>query len=331
MYFHIMTGHQYLHQLDDGILITTRDGTILTANPAFRRLIRGDWELPGDLASFIPSLPIPLATERDDLKNKIILAIQNGSPVRNLEIHLVRPDGGEEWVELSMKRTTDEHLIWIFRRITRWKRAEGVLREREERYRLLFHGGNDAVVVYRLTPEGYPEEFIEANEIAYGRLGYSREELLRRSPADIVPPERVGEVLGIVKQLLIRDHLRFETEHVRSNGSRFPVEINAHRIVLGDQVAILSIARDISERRRSEDIQKRALMQIEENIEQFAILGDHIRNPLGALIGYAEFCDQTYLGKIHEQAALIRGYLDQLDHGWIESEKVREFIRRHYR
>jgi len=331
MYFYTMQAHPYLHQLDDGILITTRDGTITSANPALQRLIRGDREVTGDLVSFFSSFPGSSTGDEADLLAEITGAVQRGRPLWNREIHLMHPDGEEQWVELSMKKTSDDHLIWIFRGITRWKRAEAILREREEKYRLLFHGGNDAIVVYRLTPEGHPEEFIEANEIACRRLGYSRGELGRLSPADIVPPDRVGEVLGIVKRFLIRDHLRFETEHVRSNGSRFPVEINAHRIPLGDQVAILSISRDISERRRNEEIQKKSFSQIEENIEQFAILGDHIRNPLGAIIGYAEFCDPAYLGKIHDQADLIRAYLDQLDQGWIESEKVREFIRRHYR
>ena len=326
-----MQTHPYLHQLDDGILITTPDGIITSSNPAIQRLIRWDREVTGDLASFFSSMLSLSAGDEADLLAEITRVIQGGRPLWNREIHLMHPDGEEQWVELSMKPTSDDHLIWIFRGITRWKRAEAVLREREEKYRHLFHGGNDAIVVYRLTPEGHPEEFIEVNEIACRRLGYSRGELGRLSPADIVPPDRVGEVLGIVKQFLIRDHLRFETEHVRSNGSRLPVEINAHRILLGDQVAIFSISRDISERRRNEEIQKKSFSQIEENIEQFAILGDHIRNPLGAIIGYAEFCDPVYLGKIHDQADLIRGYLDQLDQGWIESEKVREFIRRHYR
>ncbi len=35
--------------------------------------------------------------------------------------------------------------------------------------------------------------------------------------------------------------------------------------------------------------------------------------------------------EIRAQVEIIRGYLDQLDRGWIKSETVRSFLRRHYR
>ena len=59
------------------------------------------------------------------------------------------------------------------------------------------------------------------------------------------------------------------------------------------------------------------------NIEQFAILGDHIRNPLTVILGYAECVDEQFADEIRRQTKVILGYLDQLDRGWIESEKVR--------
>ena len=42
---------------------------------------------------------------------------------------------------------------------------------------------------------------------------------------------------------------------------------------------------DITDKKQNETVKRKALEQIEKNIEQFAILGDHIRNPLAVIVG----------------------------------------------
>ncbi|MDD2788162.1 MAG: histidine kinase, partial [Methanoculleus sp.] len=64
--------------------------------------------------------------------------------------------------------------------------------------------------------------------------------------------------------------------------------------------------------------------------EQFAVLGDHIRQPLQVTLGRAELLDdEVTAGVIREQVERINDYIRQLDRGWVESRKVREFLRRH--
>jgi sensor domain CHASE-containing protein len=69
--------------------------------------------------------------------------------------------------------------------------------------------------------------------------------------------------------------------------------------------------------------------QIDRNIEQFAILGDHIRNPLTVIVALADLHDSDISQEIIEQARIINDIINQLDVGWIESEKVKEFLRRY--
>ncbi len=75
---------------------------------------------------------------------------------------------------------------------------------------------------------------------------------------------------------------------------------------------------------------KIAFKQIEDNIVKLAILIDEIRNPLAALLAYAELMvsDEHTLEKIKSQVWRIDRVLDLLDRGWIESEKVRGFLKR---
>ncbi|MDD1702943.1 MAG: PAS domain S-box protein [Methanoregula sp.] len=87
---------------------------------------------------------------------------------------------------------------------------------------------------------------------------------------------------------------------------------------------------DITDKKQLESVKRKALEQIEKNIEQFAILGDHIRNPLAVIVGLSSLAPGEVTDKIILQAREIDRIVSQLDMGWIESEKVREFIRRYY-
>jgi hypothetical protein len=88
---------------------------------------------------------------------------------------------------------------------------------------------------------------------------------------------------------------------------------------------------DITELTEMEQFKKDAYAQIEKNIEQFAILGDHIRNPLTAIIGLSDLLEEkATAGKIHTLATEINDIITRIDRGWIESEKVRNIIRKYY-
>jgi light-regulated signal transduction histidine kinase (bacteriophytochrome) len=98
----------------------------------------------------------------------------------------------------------------------------------------------------------------------------------------------------------------------------------------GKPICIMASFIDITERKQMEMAKKKALEQIEQNIEQFAILGDHIRNPLAVIMGLSSLAPGEISDKIILQAREIDRIVTQLDRGWIESEKVRDFIRRYY-
>ena len=80
-----------------------------------------------------------------------------------------------------------------------------------------------------------------------------------------------------------------------------------------------------------ERLKKDAYDRIEKNIEQFAILGDHLRNPVTAIVGLCDLLDdKTIAQKIIGQAKEIDRIITQIDQGWIESEKVRTVIKKYY-
>lgn len=86
---------------------------------------------------------------------------------------------------------------------------------------------------------------------------------------------------------------------------------------------------DITRQARIEEQKQRAYDQIEKNIEQFAILGDHVRHPLQVIQGLADLLDdEPASGKIARQVQRINEIVRQLDQGWVDSREIREFLRR---
>ncbi len=135
----------------------------------------------------------------------------------------------------------------IFTDITDRKRAEKRLRESEEKFRNLFDHSSDAIMIHDLKGR-----FLEVNDVACERLGYSRDELMGMSPMNIDAPEFAGKARDRIKTIKQEGRLVFESAHLRRDGSVIPVEINSRIIRYEGKDAILSVARDITSRKKSE-------------------------------------------------------------------------------
>jgi len=91
------------------------------------------------------------------------------------------------------------------------------------------------------------------NDLACRSLGYSREALLEMGPADLTePPARSRDWQGLVSHLEEQDIATFEARHRRQDGTFFDVEIKATLAQAGLQRFIVSVARDITERKQIE-------------------------------------------------------------------------------
>jgi PAS domain S-box-containing protein len=99
-----------------------------------------------------------------------------------------------------------------------------------------------------------------------------------------------------------------------------------------DHPRVLIQYHDITDYKRFEEQLKiEGVTRIEQNMEQFQILNDQIRNPLQAIMGYVNLDCIKYKSHIINQIGIIDSLVDRLDNGWIESEKVRKFLLLHYR
>jgi PAS domain S-box-containing protein len=316
--------------MPDAALILDWEGTILFANEAAFRLAGLDPSTPLSAANIVQFV----APEFHERVLQDLALVRSGRERFLREYRLITLTGEEKWIEgLGTKisfRGGEADLVCL-REVTERKRTENALRASEERFREVFHNANDGIALNELTEEGEPGRFIEINQTLCSRLLYTREELLSCLPEDMGYSIRDEDLREMMHTLRERRPVMFETTLRAKNGIQVPMEINSHLCVLDGKTMILSVVRDITERKIMEEVEKKAFGQIERNIDQLAILGDHIRNPLAVIIGIADLMETPTGKKIIEQARIIDQIITQLDMQWIESEKVREFVRRHYR
>ena len=133
------------------------------------------------------------------------------------------------------------------------------LRDAEYRYRTLFKAASDAMFINDL--EG---RLMEVNEEACRRLGYTREELLHLTVTDVATPETVARRPEILEQLQAKDSLVFENDLVTREGRIIPTETSSRLMEFQGQPAVLSIARDITERQRAAEALKESLARVTE-------------------------------------------------------------------
>ncbi len=165
----------------------------------------------------------------------------------------------------------------------------GQLESIEKRYKILFDNVNDGIIV-----RSFEGRILDANPAICQRLGYSHEELLGMNIADILSPENANLLTKRMARLRQQGSLVYESAHKRRDGSIFPVESGSRVIEYDGQRMILTVSRDISERKQSEAERNLLQAQLQQAQKHEAIgtlaggIAHDFNNILFPIIGYTE-------------------------------------------
>lgn len=165
---------------------------------------------------------------------------------------------------------------------TEHERAEQAAINARAKFDVLFDSIADSVLIV-----GMDGRFIHVNSAACACLGYSYEEMLQMTPADIDTPEYAEKVSERIKAIMEEGRLVFETVQVRKDGTQVSLELHARLINYGGEAAIMSVARDLTERKRMESAlhqsKEAAEVALAEQRQLIAMISHEYRSPLAVI------------------------------------------------
>jgi PAS domain S-box-containing protein len=132
--------------------------------------------------------------------------------------------------------------------IERRNKNEELLRSLKQ-FETLFNSTNDAIFI-----SSFDGRFLQVNEVAVRTLGRTKEELLQMDFIDITVPEAKERIPKLLNAVIEKRKLIFEITQVAKDGKVLPTEISSRVIDFHGKPAILSVVRDITERKRVEEL-----------------------------------------------------------------------------
>ncbi|TLY32615.1 MAG: PAS domain S-box protein [Ignavibacteria bacterium] len=145
---------------------------------------------------------------------------------------------------------------------------EEALRENERKFRELFNNLYDAVFLYQLTKDFKPGRILEVNDTTCRLLGYERYELLEMSRGSIETKEGMDELTKILRNRGESGSFTFETTLISKLGAKIPFEINTRIFNMKGESVVLSIARDITDRRQAQAAQEKLIQELQGALAQ---------------------------------------------------------------
>ena len=168
-------------------------------------------------------------------------------------------EGLAQWIILSVNFLALEVILSIavavlFRGLS--QEAEQIA-ESERRFRALVDASPDGIFL-----ESARGEILDCNEAALRMFGYSREEMLGLSIADLVPEEFAASLPEEIPEEDTTGDELVERENVRKDGTVFPTEITTKYYDVGGRRRLLAYLRDITERKQKERRQQELVEEL---------------------------------------------------------------------
>ncbi|MFB6090068.1 MAG: PAS domain S-box protein [Halobellus sp.] len=243
------------------------------------------------------------AEDRPEVERAIERALESGEPF-DVETRTASDDG-RRWLQIHGEPKTVDGTVSTVRGavhdVTEYRRRERELEQARAEYEELFNGMNDAAWVIDTDAN-----FLAVNDAAVERTGYSREELLSMRPHDIDAGTDPQEITRLIETMPEDGVQVFETVRETRDGETIPVEISSSLITYEGETAILSVSRDISDRKRRE-----------RQLEEFASVVSHdLRNPLNVAEGRLELaigeCDSDHLERVADAHDRMQTLIEDL-------------------
>jgi PAS domain S-box-containing protein/putative nucleotidyltransferase with HDIG domain len=237
----------------DAILITNLDGSIVFASERAAHIFGA---LTAHELSGKSSLIFIAPESRESALNNMKRADVEGY-LSDAEYTLLRTDGSRFLALLNIAVIKDENgealaYLQTVRDVTRHRQMEGKLKRTEENYKKIFNSVNDAIMI--LDPK--TGNIIDANTKAAEMKGCTFEELKKKGMKVFVPDIEDREYKDVMMKNMAaldeKNSVVFEWKDASKKGREQWVEISMKKGTLSGGEYLLAIARDITERKKTE-------------------------------------------------------------------------------
>jgi PAS domain S-box-containing protein len=321
--------------VDYAIFAMRPDGCVATWNEGARRLKQyDDHEIVGrHISTFYPP------EDRASGKPERLLATAEQAGRAEDEGWRIRKDGSRFWgnVVITALRHRNGELrgfVKVTQDLTERRRAEEALRQSEERFRVMVESVID-YAIFMLDPDGRVATW---NEGARRLKQYEAAEIIgRHFSAFYMPEDRASsKPQRLLDEAVRNGHIEDEGWRIRKDGSSFWADavITALHASDGRLLGFAKVTRDLTERRRSEEILREAAEREHEAAEQLraaarsrqalvAIVAHDLRAPIGAVHGTADTLVRdwdrlneadrvTLLGSLLSTSSRLRALVDDV-------------------
>jgi PAS domain S-box-containing protein len=271
-----------LNSISDEVYFTDTDGRYMYANPAAMDEF-GHESIQG---ISVAEVAAKLRVSRPDGSPRAIeeappLRALRGEVIRNEEQIVCNPRTGEprhRQVSSAPVRDSGGRIVGsvsVARDITENRVREERLRQAEREHAELLDISSDPIFVWEL--DGAIRFWNKGAEVLYG---FSRSEAVGRVSHDLLASVHRQGIGQLMEELRCKGSWRGELSHRTKGGALLAVQSSMQVVPRGEQVLVLEINRDLTERKRNEDLLREADRRKDEFI---AVLSHELRNPLAAI------------------------------------------------
>ena len=304
----------YVENAPEGIFITDEKGNYVDVNDAACETTGYAKEelLKMNLIDLMP------LEDRENAAKSFAGVVETGKS--SVETSFVKKGGEKRYWAVNAVKLSKDRYLGFTKEITDRRLAEEKLRESENTLRGIFNA----------TPIGIcllaNRKIVWANHSAYDMLGYQYDSLTNEDTLKLYENEeehkRAGsDIYGGLKEKDVADTV---TKLKRNDGRFMDCYMRASPLDKAEiSKGVIVTLTDLTTKMKSDK-------QLGENLEYFAHLVDHIRNPLAILSAFVQVKveDEKIKDVVIRQVDRIEALLKELDQGWMDTEETREFLKK---